>query len=106
MIRFASLSSGSSGNSYLIGYGDKNILIDAGISNKRIRDGLESLGIDAESLSAIFVTEQVLITYTSAISSNPTMVKPSFLRISSMASVSYALTLQPRLCKAAFFIYK
>jgi phosphoribosyl 1,2-cyclic phosphodiesterase len=58
MLRFASLSSGSSGNSYLIGYGDKNILIDAGISNKRIRDGLESLGIDAESLSAIFVTHE------------------------------------------------
>ena len=50
------LASGSSGNSLLVRSGETNILIDAGISARRITTGLKSLGVNPEKLSAILVT--------------------------------------------------
>lgn len=53
---FCSLASGSSGNCYLIKSDNTNLLLDAGISNKAIKTGLESLGIGLKDLDGIFVT--------------------------------------------------
>src|SRR6185436_2143414 len=52
------------------------------------------------SLSALSVTEQVLITYTSAWSSNSFFSNPSFSSIREMVEVSEKLSLQPNVCNA------
>ena len=50
------LASGSSGNCLLVRGEQTNILIDAGISARRITTGLKSMGVDPEELDAILVT--------------------------------------------------
>ena len=50
------LASGSSGNCLLVRDGKTNILIDAGISARRITTGLKSLGVAPEELDAVLVT--------------------------------------------------
>ncbi len=57
-MRFVSIASGSSGNCIYVGSEETHILIDAGISMKRIREGLNSLDLDLPDLSAIFVTHE------------------------------------------------
>ena len=58
MARFCSLFSSSSGNATYIGSGRTGILIDAGVSAKRIRTALQDRGIDPQSIAAIFVTHE------------------------------------------------
>lgn len=59
MARFAALFSGSSGNSTYIGrQGGAGILIDAGVSCKRICSALADAGADAAKLRAVFVTHE------------------------------------------------
>lgn len=58
MARFCPLFSSSSGNSIYIGSGDTHILIDAGVSARRITDALKSINILPEAISAIFITHQ------------------------------------------------
>ena len=58
MARFCSLFSSSSGNATYIGSGNTGILIDAGVSAKRIRTALTARDIDPQSIRAIFVTHE------------------------------------------------
>ena len=58
MARFCSLFSYSSGNATYIGSGRTGILIDAGVSAKRIRTALQDRDIDPGSIRAIFVTHE------------------------------------------------
>ena len=58
MLKFCSLYSGSSGNSSLIQSKDINILVDAGVSGKKIVNALASINIDIEDISAILVTHE------------------------------------------------
>ena len=58
MARFCSLFSSSSGNATYIGSGRTGILIDAGVSAKRIRTALQDRDIDPGSIRAIFVTHE------------------------------------------------
>ena len=44
-MRLVSIASGSSGNCIYIGTENTHILVDAGISNKRIEQGLNEIGI-------------------------------------------------------------
>lgn len=53
---FCSLASGSSGNSYYIGNGDEGLLIDAGISSRRIVKSLAENGISMSQVKAVLVT--------------------------------------------------
>ena len=46
MLTFTTLASGSSGNAALVSCGDTHVLLDAGISARRITTGLKSLGVD------------------------------------------------------------
>ncbi|MBR0445070.1 MAG: MBL fold metallo-hydrolase [Clostridia bacterium] len=55
---FCPLSSGSSGNSSFLESGGTRILIDAGLTAKRIRALLEEIGIDISTISAILVTHE------------------------------------------------
>lgn len=53
-----SIASGSSGNCIYVGSDTTHILVDAGISGKRIKEGLEKLEIKAEELDGIFITHE------------------------------------------------
>lgn len=58
MARFCSLFSSSAGNSTLIGSGSTSILIDAGVSAKRLKTALLDREVDPEDISAIFITHE------------------------------------------------
>ena len=55
-MEICTLASGSSGNCLLVRSGHTNILIDAGISARRITTGLKTLGVAPEKLDGIFIT--------------------------------------------------
>ena len=57
-LKFCSFASGSSGNCYLVKSDETAILIDAGISGKRILEGLEETETAQEDVSAILVTHE------------------------------------------------
>ncbi|MEF9938733.1 MAG: MBL fold metallo-hydrolase [Clostridium sp.] len=57
-MRMVSIASGSSGNCIYIGSDNTHILIDAGISNKRIQLGLNELGIEGNELNGILITHE------------------------------------------------
>ncbi|MBE6250541.1 MAG: MBL fold metallo-hydrolase [Bacteroidales bacterium] len=59
-IRFMSLSSGSCGNCYYLGTDKGGILIDAGVSLRRLKKTLMENGLDMNSFSAILVTHDHL----------------------------------------------
>ena len=52
------LASGSTGNAIFLEIGDAKILIDAGISARRIEKGLRAVGIEPAALDAILVTHE------------------------------------------------
>ena len=57
-MRFCSLFSSSSGNSTFIGSAKTGILIDAGVSTKRIKEALIAREIDPSALGGIFITHE------------------------------------------------
>ena len=58
MVRFCPVASGSSGNSIFVSTGGTRILIDAGVSGKKIEEGLKAINEDAANIDAIFVTHE------------------------------------------------
>ena len=58
MIQFMSLVSGSSGNSSLITNGSTTLLIDCGISGKKLEQKLESISINPKDISGILITHE------------------------------------------------
>ena len=58
MLKFCSLYSGSSGNSLFVSSNNTNILIDAGVSAKKITEALTSINVDIEKIDAILVTHE------------------------------------------------
>ncbi len=58
MLTFKTLASGSSGNATVVSHGDTHILLDAGISARRLTAGLRLMGLDPSRLSAIFITHE------------------------------------------------
>lgn len=58
MAKFCSLFSSSSGNSTYIGSSQGGILIDVGVSAKKTADALKNIGVDPNSIAAIFVTHE------------------------------------------------
>lgn len=57
-MRLASIASGSSGNCIYAGSQAAHILVDAGVSRKRIAEGLEKLELTFSDIDAIFVTHE------------------------------------------------
>ncbi|WP_036730478.1 MBL fold metallo-hydrolase [Peptoniphilus mikwangii] len=57
---FCSLSSGSNGNCEYIEYKNTKILIDAGLSGKKIEELLSSINVSVDEIDAIFVTHEHL----------------------------------------------
>ena len=58
MLSFCSLYSGSSGNSLFVETADTKILVDAGVSCKKIENALLDIDIDPFSLDGILVTHE------------------------------------------------
>lgn len=57
-MRLCSIASGSSGNCTFVGSDCTNVLVDAGISAKKVEEGLNGLGLSASMLDAIFITHE------------------------------------------------
>ncbi len=57
-MRFVSIASGSSGNCIYVGTEKSHILVDAGISNKRIEQGLHEIGVKGSELTGIVITHE------------------------------------------------
>ena len=55
---FCSIASGSSGNCIFVGTERTSLLIDAGISGKRVKEGLHGLDRKPEELDAILITHE------------------------------------------------
>ena len=56
-LRFCSLASGSSGNCYLVQTETTAVVVDAGISGKKVREGLEATGTDT-LVSGLLITHE------------------------------------------------
>lgn len=57
-MRMCSIASGSSGNCIYVGSDDTHLLIDTGISKKRIEEGLKELEIKGEEIGGILITHE------------------------------------------------
>ena len=57
-MRLCSIASGSSGNCIYIGSDNTHILIDAGVSRKKILEGLAAADLSVNDISAVFVTHE------------------------------------------------
>ncbi len=57
-MRFCTIASGSSGNCTYVGTDNTHILVDAGISGRRIEAGLKQLDLTGHDLDAILVTHE------------------------------------------------
>jgi len=57
-MRLCSIASGSSGNCIYVGSDNTHLLIDAGISGKRIEEGLNQIGLQTKELDGILITHE------------------------------------------------
>jgi phosphoribosyl 1,2-cyclic phosphodiesterase len=57
-LRFTVLASGSTGNAMVVAAGETMILVDAGLSTRKIEGLMQEQGISARELSAIYVTHE------------------------------------------------
>ncbi|KXZ40727.1 Phosphoribosyl 1,2-cyclic phosphodiesterase [Alkalithermobacter thermoalcaliphilus JW-YL-7 = DSM 7308] len=58
MLKYTSIASSSSGNCHYIGYKEKGILVDAGLSGKKIKEGLDKFDIKIENIVAILISHE------------------------------------------------
>lgn len=57
-MRLCSIASGSSGNCIYVGSDNTHLIVDAGISGKRIEDGLNSIGLKTQEMDGILITHE------------------------------------------------
>lgn len=57
-MRLCSIASGSSGNCIYVGSENTHLLVDTGISKKKIEEGLQSIDIKGEELDGILITHE------------------------------------------------
>ena len=60
-MRLCSIASGSSGNCIYVGSEQTHLLVDTGISKKKIDEGLAELGVKGEELNGILI--KVVVAY-------------------------------------------
>ena len=58
MLNFCSLYSGSTGNCLFVNSGDTNILVDVGVSLKKVEEALSSISVSTKNISGIVVTHE------------------------------------------------
>ena len=93
------LASGSSGNATLFKFDDTNILVDAGISARRIKNALAEVGTAVEDLDGILITHE----HSDHISGLPTLVKkyrlPIYARPETWRKMSSCRQFAPECCR-------
>lgn len=57
-VKFCPIASGSSGNSVYVGTKSTHLLFDAGLSGKKIQQGLSELKVEGNSIDALFITHE------------------------------------------------
>lgn len=57
-MKLMSIASGSNGNCTYVGSDSTNILIDVGVSKKRIKEGLEGIDVDFKDINGILITHE------------------------------------------------
>lgn len=57
-MKFKSIASGSSGNAIFVGSDTTNILVDVGISGKRVESGLNEMDLTGKDLDGILITHE------------------------------------------------
>lgn len=57
-MKFSSIASGSKGNCLLYENNDVKLLVDAGISKKRIEEGISECGSSLEEVNGILITHE------------------------------------------------
>ena len=87
MLELCTLASGSSGNSLLVTDGATHILVDAGISCRRICTALQALGVAPGELSGVLVTHE----HTDHVSGLATLTKRFPVPIYTTAGTARAL---------------
>ena len=90
MLSFVTLASGSSGNAALVSCGQTHILLDAGISARRITTALRGLGVDPAFLSGVLITHE----HTDHISGLATLTKQLGLPVYATAPTLDALAMK------------
>ena len=58
MLTLASLYSGSSGNAIYVSNKNTKVLVDAGLSGKKIEEAISSIGEDIRNIQAILITHE------------------------------------------------
>ncbi len=58
MLNFCSLYSGSTGNSLFVETSNTKLLIDVGVSSKKMENALTDIGVDPTSLDGILITHE------------------------------------------------
>jgi phosphoribosyl 1,2-cyclic phosphodiesterase len=76
-MRVTTFASGSGGNCALVSLGDTHVLLDAGISLRRIRTALARYGLTTEKLSGVLITHE----HADHVSGLPMLVKYSDIPI-------------------------
>lgn len=98
-MQICTLASGSSGNSLFISSGETKILLDVGISARRITTSLRTLGVDPASLSAILITHS----HTDHMSGLATLTKqlglPVYATAPTLRQLCYRVPFLERLCQ-------
>ena len=57
-LRIASIGSSSSGNAYIVSNGKTRLLLDVGLTAKRIKEGLAECNLTSDDIQGIFVTHE------------------------------------------------
>ena len=57
-MRLCSIASGSSGNCIYVGSDNTHLLVDVGISGKRVEQGLNSLELTGKDIDGILITHE------------------------------------------------
>ncbi len=86
-MKICTFASGSSGNCALVWHKDTYILIDAGISMRRIVSCLQKLGLEARQLSSVLITHE----HSDHISGLPMLVKHFSLPVHTSGGTARAL---------------
>ena len=58
MIKICSLFSGSSGNCIFVESGSTRLLVDCGVSGRKIEQALDSIGVDIKTINALLLTHE------------------------------------------------
>ena len=100
-MRIVTFASGSTGNCCLVSDGGVNVLIDAGISARRIVQGLGVLGLAPQDVCGVLITHE----HTDHISGLPVLVKRTGMRIFAPSELGEVLKrVKPELSESIDYI--